>query len=159
MDDVKKQKDARSAYKTLLTALDSMEWKYERDDEKMRVDFSVRGDDLAMNFIVLIDEDRQLIRLLSFLPFNFPKETRVEGAIATSQINYKLAEGSFDYDLSDGETSFRQTSSFRGSLISPKMLQEMVNCAVCTVDDYNDKLFMLSKGVLSLNDFIGELNE
>lgn len=80
MDDVKKQKDARSAYKTLLTALDSMEWKYERDDEKMRVDFSVRGDDLAMNFIVLIDEERQLIRLLSFLPFNFPKETRVEGA-------------------------------------------------------------------------------
>ena len=66
MDDVKKQKDARSAYKTLLTALDSMEWKYERDDEKMRVDFSVRGDDLAMNFIVLIDEERQLIRLLSF---------------------------------------------------------------------------------------------
>ncbi len=159
MDDAKKSKNARSAFQTLLNALDGMDWKYDQDDEKLRVDFSVQGDDLPMDFTVMIDDDRQLVRLISFLPFKFPKETRVEGAIATSQINYKLADGSFDYDLTDGEVSFRQTSSFRASLISPKMLQLMVNCAACTVDDYNDRLFMLSKGVLSLDDFIRALTE
>lgn len=154
MDDAKKLQSAQTAYKTLLKTLDSIDWKYKKDDEKMRIVFSVKGDDLPMDFIMIVDADRQLIRLVSFLPFSFPQDKRIEGAMATSQINYKLADGSFDYDISDGETSFRLTSSFLKSLISEKLLRYMVQCAIYTVDEYNDKLFMLSKGAITLSEFV-----
>ena len=154
MTDAKKLADALTAYKTLLQALDAIDWKYEKNEEKLRVDFSVKGDDLPMEFTMIVDADRQLVRLVSFLPFHFPADKRAEGAIATSQINYKLADGSFDYDIKDGEVSFRMTSSFRSSLISESLLRYMVQCAIYTVDEYNDKLFMISKGMLSLQDFL-----
>lgn len=158
MDDAKKLTNAKSAFNTLLKALDAIDWKYKKDEEKLRIDFSVKGDDLPMDFIMLVDADRQLVRLLSFLPFSFPQDHRAEGAIATSQINYKLADGSFDFDISDGTVLFRMTSSFRASLISENLLRYMVQCAIYTVDKYNDKLFMLSKGVTSLEQFFKDLN-
>ena len=156
MADENKLATAQAAYKTLLKALDAIDWKYDKNDEKLRIDFSVKGDDLPMSFIMLIDVDRQLVRLMSFLPFNFPEDKRLEGAIATSFVNYKLADGSFDYDITDGETSFRLTSSFRNSLISESLLRYMVQCAIYTVDKYNDKLFMIAKGMLSLENFLSE---
>jgi hypothetical protein len=78
-----------------------------------------------MQFIIFVDVDRQLLRLLSPLPFDMVEDKRIDGAIATCHATYGLRDGSFDYDLSNGRISFRMTSAFLDNDIPVSVLQYM----------------------------------
>ncbi|MDE7394583.1 MAG: YbjN domain-containing protein [Clostridiales bacterium] len=153
MTDDKKVKNAQNVYNTLCEMLDDKDLHYDKHTEDLVVTFTMRGDDLPMQFVVNIDAERQLVRVLSPLPVTFEDDKRVEGAIATSQINYRLADGSFDYDYAKGRVLFRMTSSFTDSLLSKDLFEYMIAVATYTVDDYNDKLFMLAKGQMPIEEF------
>ena len=75
---------AQQVYATMCQALDERNWKYTRFEEDLVVSFGVNGDDLPMNFVLQVDEERQVIRLMSGLPFKMPEDKRVEGAIAAA---------------------------------------------------------------------------
>ncbi len=152
----KEIKLAQSAYATLCKALDQRQWHYKKDEEKLIVTLGVNGDDIPMDLIIQCDASRQLIRLLSFLPFKMAEDKRVEGALATCHVNYKLADGTFSYDYADGTIVFNMTSSFRESIIGPEVFDYMIDCACFTIDRYNDKFLIISKGMLSIEDFINE---
>lgn len=154
MADATKMKQAKTVYETFCKALDARKWKYEGHPEDMVITFSYMGEDIPMDFVVFIDEDRQLVRMLSRLPFTFAEDHRVDGAVATSYINFKLADGSFDYDYFTGEVIFRLTATFIESLVSEELLFYMVACSCYTVDKYNDKLLMVAKGMLPVDRFI-----
>lgn len=147
-------KKAKEMYNLLGEAMKKQEWKYNAHPDDLVINFTVQGEDIPMEFVVAIDPKRQLVRLFSRLPFKMAKEHIVDGAIATCQANYNLVDGSFDYDVTDGTIDFRMTSSYRESVVSSDMMVYMVNYASAAVDDYNDKFLMLSKGVLSVDDFI-----
>ncbi len=154
MENEKELRLAQSTFETLCHALDNMEWRYKADASKLMIQFGVSGEDIPMQFVVLCDAQRQLIRLMSFLPFKMGEDKRIEGAVATNYVNYQLAEGCFDYHVGDGQIIFRMTSSFRESLISPELFIHMIQLACFTVDKYNDRFLMISKGLLSIDDFI-----
>ena len=65
-----------------------------------------------------------------------------------------MINGSFDYDLNDGEIRFRLVTSFRESTLSEELFMYMVLVTAKTVDDYNDKFLMVSKGMMSIQQFI-----
>ena len=153
MIDDKKLKNAQKVYDTLCTMLDDRKLKYEKHLEDLVVTFIMGGDDIPMQFVLNVDAERALIRLLSLIPVTFEGEKRIEGAVACCQANYRLADGSFDFDYNKGRVIFRMTSSYIDSLISPEVFEYMIGVACFTVDEYNDKLFMLAKGQLSLEDF------
>lgn len=136
--------------------LDEKEFTYEKHEDDLVVVFTIGGDDLPMKFVLNIDDERELIRLLSPIPAVFAEDKRLDGAIATCQANYRIADGSFDYNYTEGRILFRMTSSFIGSLISKDLLEYMVGIAAYTIDEYNDKFFLLSKGKLSIEDFFKE---
>lgn len=145
---------AQKVYKTICAALDAREWTYQKDEAKLLVHFGVSGEDLPMTLILMADADRQLIRVMSPLSFKLDEDKRVEGAIAVCAASYGMADGSFDYDLSDGSIVFRMTASFRESTIGEELIQYLISCTCAMVDKYNDKFLALSKGVMSLEDFI-----
>lgn len=147
-------KKGKEMYNLLCEAMKIQEWKYNAHPDDLVINFTVQGEDIPMEFIVAIDPKRELVRLLSRLPFKMSKEHIVDGAIATCQANYNLVDGSFDFDVADGTIDFRMTSSYRESVVSPEMILYMVNYATGAVDDYNDKFLMLSKGAISLADFL-----
>ena len=157
MADEKQMKSAEAAYKLLCDMLDEDDWKFERSDDKLAVRFIVQGEDIPMEFVAAIDPDRYLIRIVSRLPFHFGEDARVAGAIVTGQVNFKLAEGCFDYDFSDGEVRFKLTSSYRDSLISKELFNYMIRLACYTVDMYNDTFMLVAKGMLSADEFIAKL--
>lgn len=144
---------AVEVYNKLCSALDARKWKYEKKEDDLVVLLSVNGEDIPMPFILRIDPMRSLIRFTSPLMFKMPEDKRIDGAIATCMASYGLADGSFDYDMSDGEIAFRMTATFRESDISEKMLQYMISCACHTVDRYNDKFLMLSLGKIGVDAF------
>ena len=154
MADEKKIELAKQVYQTLCESIEKREWKYGKDEEKLIVHFGVSGDDLPMNFVISVDEERQLIRLMSPLPFKMGESKRMEGAIATCVASYGMADGSFDYDLSDGEIVFRMTASFRDSVIGEGLFQYLISCSCAMVDKYNDQFLAIDKDIMSITDFI-----
>ena len=154
MDKETKVSNANQAYQIMIAALDNMNWKYKRDDEKLMVRFSATGNDLSTSFAFFIDADRQLIRLLGFLPFEMSEDKRVEGSIATNVANYKFADGSFDYNISNGKIIWRMTASFYDSLVGFELFQYMIRCSCHTIDKYNDQFLAINEGKISLQEFI-----
>ncbi|MBQ9950349.1 MAG: YbjN domain-containing protein [Clostridia bacterium] len=143
---------AHKVYNSLCAAIEELNWKYNKVDST-RISFEVRGDDLPMSFIIKIDEDRQLVRLFSPLPFKIKEDKMAEACVAVCTVNYKLTIGSFSLDISDGTLVFRVTNSFRSSVISEELLEHIINYSCAFVDKYNDKFLMLNSG-LSLADFL-----
>ena len=152
MAEQQRNKNADAVFKTLCETLDDRHWKYDAHPEDNVVHFIVGGEDIPMEFVIHVDPEKELVRMLSQLPFTFSEAKRIEGAIATCQATFKLADGSFDYDFKTGRILFRMTSSFRGSLISKELLAYMVDCSCYTVDAYNDKFLMIDRGVLGIED-------
>jgi len=149
---------AKHAYMAFLTALDQREWNYERNDEELRINIGVTGEDLPMDLIIRINTEYQIIRLQSLLPFKMDESKRIEGSIATNYINYSLAMGSFDYNVADGSIAFRLVQSFRNSYISSEICNFIIDMACYTIDRYNDKLLVLSKGNISVSEFIEKMD-
>ena len=145
---------AQQVYQTVCAALEARNWMFEKDEPNLIVHFGVRGEDLPINMIMIVDEDRQLIRVMSPLPFKIGENKRVEGAIAACVATYGMVEGSFDYDFYDGSLVFRMTASFCESTIGEGLIQYMISCTCSMVDKYNDMFLALSKGLMSVQDFM-----
>ncbi len=154
MSDEKKMGLAKQVYQTLCEAIERREWSFNKDEEKLLVHFGVNGEDIPMQFILFVDAERQLIRLLSPLPFKMSESKRMEGAIATCAASYGIVDGSFDFNLADGTIVFRMTASFRESLIGEGLFHYLIACSCAMVDRYNDQFLALDKGMLSITDFI-----
>ena len=92
--------------------------------------------------------------MLSKLPFVVPESTRTDVAVAIVIANYGLASGSFDYNYFDGSIYFRLTSDYCDCSIGEGLFEHMISCAVNTVEEYNDRFYMLAKGGQSLDDFL-----
>ena len=84
---VDKMANAQQAYDTLCKSLDRRGWKYGKDEAEFVVHFGVNGDDIPMNFIIAVDAERQLVRLMSPLLFKINADKRrVSLAMACSSI-------------------------------------------------------------------------
>lgn len=157
VEEDKKTADAKAAYATLCAMLDEKKWRYKKDEEKLNISCSYVGDDLTEDIRMHINAEMQIVTLYSELPFTVLEEDRVAMAMAVSVVNYALVDGSFDFSLATGRIVFRLTSSYRESLISKEMCKYMLEVSCTTVDEYNDKLFMVSKKAMSLQDLLKSL--
>ena len=157
MTDANKKELAKQVYSGLCKAIEEREWSFMKHDEDLTVTFIVNGDDIPISFIIVVDEDRQMIRVYSPLPFNIPEDKRMELAIATCAVTDKLADGSFDYNIENGVIVFRMTASFLGSNIGDVLFQYMIDCTCVTVDRYNDQFLALGKGLISISDFLNQV--
>ena len=146
-------------YATLCAALDERRWKYRSNDEEMSIEYIVNGDDIPMRFIARFDAEHTLVRIFSPLPLSVREDKRLEMAVAVSMINNLLVVGCFDLDMEDGELRFRISNSFCDSAVSADAFLYLLQMGIDIVEHYNDKLFMLATGVISLEKFVELFNE
>ena len=158
-ENVNQKMRAIRAYKTICAALDDREWKYRKFEDDLTVTLSFSTDGLPMELFLAVDEERQLVRLLSRLPMTFPEDKRVEGALATLSAAYSLVDGSFDFDLGEGKVTYRQVVCFHNSELSKAAVYHLMDCAYAIIKKYSEKLFAVSKGYLPVTDFVKEAYE
>ena len=154
MDGINTTNKATEVFNDLCTTLDNRNWKYKKFPEDLVISFVSMGDDLPMEFVIIVDEERQIIRILSPILIEDNKNNRLDMAIAACAASYGLSDGSFDYNIVNGELFFRLTASFRNSKIGEGLFAYLIACSGLIVDKYNEKFFALSKGILSLEDFL-----
>lgn len=159
MTDKAKKAAAQKAYQTLCDALDANDWKYQKHPENLFVTCGARGDDLPMDLVIVVFEENQAVQVRSRLPMKVSEEKRAEMAVALAVANYGLVHGCFDFDVSEGDINFRITNTLHGCVLSQEAWMYLVYCACSTIDDYNDKLLMLSKGMLTLEKFVEMENQ
>ena len=145
MAEEKELKQAKEVYKTLCTRLDEHNWRYEKDEENLKIHCGAQGDDLPMEIYIEVDKKRQLVSLLSPMPFTVPENRRSGIAVAVSMANYGMVDGSFDFDYLTGRLLFRMTTSYRESIIGKELFTYMLMCSCITIDRYNDKFLVVAK--------------
>ena len=159
MADEKVMRQARKVFKTLCETFEAHDWSYDKDEENMIIKSGATGKDIPINLRIRINPDLQIISLYSHLPFSVPENDRVLMAVAANIANCYIVDGSFDLSLANGTLLFRMTSSFRESLLSKEMFEYMFFISCLTVDHYNDKLEMVVKHEMSIEEFINFVKE
>lgn len=159
MADAKQMQLAKDTFATMCRMLDNNDWNYKKDEENLRVECGARGEDLPMDLHIRVDADRQVISVISLLPVTFAEDKRVDGAVAIAMINRQIINGFFGYDVAKGHVFFRLPNSFMGSLLSEEAMRYLVYLACGAIDDYNDKLLMLAKGMISIEQFMESINQ
>lgn len=149
---------AKEIFDALVEMLDTRDWKYDKFEEDLVIKSGIKGEDLPIEFIVVVKPNNQVVQLLSRLPFQIPEEKRVDAAIAICVANNGLVDGSFDYDITTGNITFRLTSSYRESTLGADLFEYMILVSAGTIDDYNDKFFMIAKDMMSVQQFIEKEN-
>ena len=149
---------AKEAFRAVCDMLDGANLKYSADADALKVECGIQGDDFPVKMQMIVDDDHHLVALYSQMPFEVPEDKRVELAIAISVVNNRLADGSFDYDMRDGSILFRLTLSYLDSVIGNEAFFYQLLVSFKTIDEYNDKLFLLAKGSISIEDFISSEN-
>jgi len=152
------KKQAQSVYETFCKTLDARNWKYTRHDEDLVITCGVRGEDLPMDLVIIVNPKAQVVSVISQLPFSIPEDKRVDMAMAVCVANNGLINGTFDFNVLKGDIRFRVVSSFRESILSEELFNYMLIIAAGTVDQYNDKFLMISKGMMSLQQLIESEN-
>ena len=145
---------AKTTYATLCSALDENGWHYKKDEEKLTVQCGAQGEDLPIELVIEVDADRQLVVLLSHLPVKVPEDKLMDVTVAISTVNNVLVHGCFDYNVRTGQIIYRMANSFMDSLLGSEMFNYMIYAACHVIDEYNDKLIMLSKGMISIEKFL-----
>ena len=154
MDEQSRLEQAKAAFITLCKTMEHHEWNCHKNEEQLYIECAAQGEDLPMDITVFVDPNKLVAVLLSRLPFAIPENICLDAAVAVSVINEHLVDGCFDFDLSTGNMFFRVTNSFMESTVSEDVFSYMLMCSCATIDEYNDKILMLAKGLISIEQFI-----
>lgn len=148
---------AQSAFDTLCQALDSKGIRYTPHPEKFLLVCNATGEDLPIDLTMRADPEKGTLALLSKLPLTTPEEKRMEMAIAICLINENLGDCNFDYDIRTGEVYFRMINCFVDCVPSQELFLSMLFNSWDVIDTYNDKLLMLAKNLMSMEQFLASL--
>ena len=154
MADINKLELAKATYSNLCQTLDAQDWKYKKNEEKLMIECGAQGDDLPIELTIKVDPDRMLVMTFSHLPFVVQEDKRLEVDIAVCAVNNALADGCFDYNVTNGHMFFRLTNSFMESMLGAEAFKYMIFGSCQIIDEYNDKLLMLAKGMISIEQFL-----
>lgn len=157
MTDEIKRNAARSHFRTACSALDSMNWKYAPNEDQLSISTGARGDDLNIDVNIHVVTDRQMVLVISPLPFRIKEEKRIDASIAINAINNRHVDGFFDFDIQSGRIFWRINALYPNSILSEEAIKYLIMVTVRTVDQWNDSLMMLSSGMLSLEDLLKKI--
>ena len=139
---------AKQMYARVVEAFGGKGWRYQEHEDDLRVEMRVR-----------IYPKIEAICVTAPMSFKMPEDKRLDGAIAVCVANYGLICGGFDYDINDGEISYRLSLLYTDTDVSCEAITDMIGLTVSTSDNYNDKFFMLAKGMMTIEDFVAKENE
>lgn len=155
-----KESAAKALFSTLCATLDDMQWKYTKeqgdkdDGEDYVIRTNVKGDDFTMVFFLVVDVGRQLLYVKSPLPFKAPQERRELVAQAVVAANYRMLNGSFEMDLTDGYVAFKVVVPFAESIISQVTCKYVVLMACKMTDVFGGAIKNVSDGEWDLQRFM-----
>ena len=120
MEKIKSPTPAQVTFINLLHHLKDVSLKVDIDMDRLVVHFGTAGDEGPnLSVLIQVDEDREYFLIVSVSTITCKRNQRRVMADLLCRINYKMALGSFDLDMRDGEIRYRVGQKF-GSSPAPK---------------------------------------
>ena len=142
---------AENAFNTLIDLFTELNWEFLTDRENLSVSCVLTGKDFPVPITVTCDKKRGVVSVYSKLSFTIDAHIKDKIAVAVCMINGVLSDGCFDFDYNLGKILFRTGLVYNDSVVSREALLQIISATLNTVDEFNDKLFTLSKGLLDLS--------
>ena len=147
--------NAIGIYIDIVSMLLEKELQFESYDDDLVAKIFFTSDDFPTEFIISVDGERELVGFVAKLPFTAPKEKRVDIAFATGIANNTLLNGNFDFDYRSGEIYFRMAQSFKGGVtLTNESIEHLIYVAILTMDEFNDRFFMICDDAMTLQKFV-----
>lgn len=138
----------------LCDLFDSEGWRYSRNGKELEIGWVTEGEDFCIPVTITVDEGLQSAVLISQLPFRVREAKRMDVAVGVAYLNNRLSDGVFDYDLKNGYLSFRISRSFIEGALEEKTIRYMIYYAYAVVEEFNERLHMLSTGIITFEKFM-----
>ncbi|MBR5405643.1 MAG: YbjN domain-containing protein [Oscillospiraceae bacterium] len=141
----------------LISMLEHKHLKYtveEQNDARTHIRISFTGNDLPMTLHLILRADRQIVSVLSAMPFKMSAERMHDAAVAVIAANHGLIDGSFDLNMQTGEIYFRLTTAFMQTTLSEELFSYLMFVSAETIDRFNDRFMDLNAGKLDLAGFL-----
>lgn len=159
MTDDKNIKQAKTVFETMCSAFDNYNLIYDKKEDEFELECIMSGEDIPMNITIKLFTGLDIIMLSSLLQSSTPKSNIIDMAIAVNYVNNKLMHGSFDFDVKEGSISFRMANTYTDCLPDEEVFMYMLYSSCKIIDEYNDRFLMLSKGLITLSDFLKHPNK
>jgi len=92
---------------------------YRRMRDVDAVEMGVAGDNGNYRVVIVSDQDRPVMRFLTFVEGRVPATRRREAMEFITRANYGLLVGNFEFDLDDGEVRFKAAGDYEDGDMSP----------------------------------------
>jgi|GEM_PF-6377465 len=144
--------DRAKVLNRLKELLDEKKYKYDMQSEDFMVNLIFTTDDIDMNHLIIVQEKFPVVKLISRFPFKFGEDQMIYGIIAVNLINSKIYGGFFNIET-DGKIYYNNTITHDGNTMNNDQLEYLLNGANYVVDKYNDALYDLSRGSITIKQF------
>ncbi|MBQ5334656.1 MAG: YbjN domain-containing protein [Oscillospiraceae bacterium] len=141
----------------LISMLEHRKLRYaveEQSDARTHIRISFTGNDLPMTLHIILRADRQIVSVLSAMPFKMAPERMHDAAVAVIAANHGLIDGSFDLNMQTGEIFFRLTTAYLGTTLTEELFSYLMFVSAETIDRFNDRFNDLNDGKLDLPGFL-----
>lgn len=153
-----KAERADAVYKCLCDFLDGKNFKYGKEEGDRAIILQITGEDFPMTALFKVEEENERTFIFSKIPFEVQKEKLVDMVLATTYINQVLAVGTFCVDFDNYYCSFESNEVYTGlSGFSPAYAERVIVSAFSAIEKYNDKLFAINKGLMTVKEFAAQL--
>ena len=148
-----KEKEAKRVYTLFQKVCEGYKFKYDKDDQYLRVEFDVAGDNYTVNYIMLVNPKIDVAYILSTLPVKVGEMCSDDVAQAVNLINSRLAVGSMDYSAKKNEIVYRAATNYTEMELTQEAVQALVMYTYSSVNKYNSYLCKVANGDMSFEQF------
>ena len=152
----KKKSDAKQTFALLCELLTELGYRYEKNEDRLRIESKADGGDLEMPFKLEVHRHYQTVIFSSRLPFTVRESCKNAVTDALSRINAGLESGAFGFSSRTGKICFHRVQFFRESLVGKEAYESFLQDALRTVDYYNDALFCLGTGIKTSDEVLAQ---
>lgn len=152
----KKKEEAGKTFQTLCELMTELGYKYEKNEEKLRLESNADSGGLEIPFTLEVHRHYQTVIFRSRLPFTVREDCKNAVTAAIDRINAALSNGAFGFSFQTGKIYFHRVQFFRESLVGKEAYKEFLQGALRVVDGYNGALFCLGSGFASLDGFFSQ---
>lgn len=147
-----KTERADAVYSCYCAYLDGKGLTYKRDDAERTILLKMTGDDFPITLLLRVEEENERTFVFGKLPFDLAREKRVDLIMATTYVNQVLAVGTY---CVDGESVSYESNEIYAGLhgFSPAYAERVIGGALSAIDAFNDKLFAVNKGLMTVKEF------
>jgi hypothetical protein len=134
------EETAQSMRDAMFGVAEKKQWQLAQLPDKQIWSTTAAGANDTYQCYVQIDDELGQLVFYGIVPRTVAPEDRVESAVALAGVNYGLAIGKFELDLTDGELRYSTGIDVTGTVLDPVVLERLVDIALEMLDAYTPTL-------------------